>query len=779
MSSKPVLYPFFNAPGEGDSSDLNQALRKYLYHWKYFVVGVLLTMIAAFLYLKKAQAVYEVKATLLIQDENKNKDEKSTLQEIDLSNSPKLVENEIEVLKSRKLILSVVNDLNLWINYSQKIGMTNKDLYHKSPFKLSFQKVNDIEEPQQVEIVIKSTDKFSFKLADQDAVEYSFNTIYTNDLGSWQLIPSENLKDAEGKTIFVTLNNPQRVADIYQEAIDVIQVNKQAPAVSLVMTDQVSQRGKDVLNTLISHYNLTTIQEKNKITQNTLDFIDKRLASLSGELKSAESEVEGFRSSRGLTDISSQSQVYLENVQSNDNRLNEVNVQLNVINGIERYVNSTRTETPPSVLGISDAGLSSLIEKLSQLQLQRDRLLATTPEGNPAFGPIDRQIASTRASIRENIRNIKSSLLNAKKELQSFNSKFESSIRNIPTQERQLIGIKRQQSIKENLYVYLLQKREELSLSYAATLADARIVDNAYEGAPKKPKVPLVLSIALILGLIFPASLIYAKDNLNNRITTRKQIEEKVEKSVLNELTFEKSSDSLVVLNKSNFAIGEQFRALRTNLHFLHGQKNKGRVTLLTSSISSEGKSFVSVNLGAALAVSGRKTIILEFDLRRPNVLKSFNLDANHPGLSNYLISESGAEDIIQASGVQENLDLIGSGQIPPNPSELLEQPEIDSLIAWLRDRYDDILIDTPPVQLVTDAMILSRVADVTLYVIRQGHTHKSLLTSINNLYKEQHFPKMNIIFNGIKSGKYGYGDNYGNDYYAHEKKKSFFSKKS
>jgi uncharacterized protein involved in exopolysaccharide biosynthesis len=244
---------------------------------------------------------------------------------------------------------------------------------------------------------------------------------------------------------------------------------------------------------LITHYNKASISEKNRITQTTLSFIDDRLDSLSKELNTAERQVEGFRSSRGLTDISSQSQVYLENVQTNDNRLNEVNVQLNVIQGIERYVNSMRNSGGvPSTLGIEDPALNSSIEQLAQLQLEKEKLLATTPEGSPLFEPINRQIQTTKSSIRESIRNIKSSLNAAKGQLQSFNSQFESSIRNIPGQERQYVGMKRQQGVKEGLYVYLLQKREEISLSYASTLADARIVDNAYLGHVKKPKEPLV-----------------------------------------------------------------------------------------------------------------------------------------------------------------------------------------------------------------------------------------------------------------------------------------------
>jgi capsular exopolysaccharide synthesis family protein len=272
--------------------------------------------------------------------------------------------------------------------------------------------------------------------------------------------------------------------------------------------------------------------------------------------------------------------------------------------------------------------------------------------------------------------------------------------------------------------------------------------------------------MAFLLGLVIPASFMYGRDKIHNRITNRKEIEDVIGNPILGELSFEKTRSPIVALDKSNFVIGEEFRTLRTNLHFLHEKKQSGRVTLFTSSIAGEGKSFVSSNLALTLAASSRKTILLELDLRKPKVSEMFRLPHAHPGISNYLNGGSSIEDIIQPSGVHPNLDVIGSGPFPSNPSELLEQPEVDILFAWLRANYDDIIIDTPPVNLVTDAMILARVTDVTLYVINQGYTFKSLLPFIKKMFADQIFPKMKVVFNGIEKGRYGYGRNYGNNYY-------------
>lgn len=752
------------------SSNFRETLNKYLYHWPLFVIGLLITLTAAFIYLKTTEPVYEAKATLLIQDEKKVSEEEKALQEIDLTASSKLAENEVEVLKSRQLTNLVVDDLQLATVYTKKRRFTTEDLYGKSPVKLTILRPTGDAHGQTLKVVIKDKEFFYLKNSDGELKTFIFNKPYKSSFGTWKLTPTELLNDYKNNEISITLNDPEATSSALQKNLTASLLNKQAPAIGLSITDEVPQRGKDILNHLITHYNNASLSEKNRITQATLSFIDDRLDSLSKELNTAERQVEGFRSSRGLTDISSQSQVYLENVQSNDNRLNEVNVQLNVIQGIERYVNSSRnSNNVPSTLGIEDPALNSSIEQLAQLQLERQKLLATTPEGSPLFEPLDRQIQTTKSSIRESVRNIKSSLAATKGQLQSFGSRFESSIKDIPGQERQYVGMKRQQGVKEGLYVYLLQKREEISLSYASTLADARIVDDAYIGFAKKPKAPLVYGMAFLLGLVLPASFMYGRDKIHNRITNRKEIEEAIGNPILSELSYERTRSPLVALDKSNFVIGEEFRALRTNLHFLHEKKQSNRVTLFTSSIAGEGKSFVSSNLALTLAASSRKTVLLELDLRKPKVSEMFKLPHAHPGISNYLNGGSSIEDIIQPSGIHPNLDIIGSGPFPSNPSELLEQPEVDILFAWLRANYDDVIIDTPPINLVTDAMILARVTDVTLYIVQQGYTFKSLLPFIKKLFADQNFPKMKVVFNGIEKGRYGYGQNYGNNYYQTE----------
>ncbi|OKS86395.1 GumC family protein [Mucilaginibacter polytrichastri] len=783
-------------------TDLRVVLTKYVYHWPLFALGLIVALTGAYIYLHNVNPVYEISATILVKDEKKSpQQEKSALPELDQTSSPKNAETEIEILKSKNLVKQVVNNLQLWVNYKSGVDFKTQDLYETSPVKfLLVQKTGSLT-GKKISIVIKDKNTFVFDNVSGQKQSAAFNTPIKNGFGTWLLKPTGFIDQYIGSTINIDLNEPEMVSNNYVKTVDAHLLDKLAPTIGLFVTDEVPKRGVDFLDNLITAYNQAALLEEKRTTKSTIDFIDHRLASLTGELSHAEKNVEGYRSSQGITDISSQSQVYLENVQNNGIKLNEVNVQLNVINGIERYVNSnSETGTAPATIGITDPALNSLIEKLSDLQLKRSALLATTPEGNPMFEPINKQIALTKASIKQTVQGIKASLLSSKKELQSFNSKSESSIKDIPGQERQFVDMKRQQSIKENLYVYLLQKREELALSYASTFVDARIVDAANVGDITWPKKSFVFAIALLCGLGLPFMVIYFRNSFTNKITERRDIENALNIPVLGEISYEDLNDDVIVVTNKHHLIGEQFRALRTNLHYAHTNQNaspislsnmpkaslnvvsnhdlnvEGRVTLLTSSVSKEGKSFVSVNLAVSLAATGRKTVIMEMDLRKPKILKIFNLSNSNPGISEFLSSNISVDAIINPSGKIANLDVIGCGQIPTDPSELLEHERLVELISELKDRYDDIIIDTPPLHLVTDAMIIAKLADVSLYIIRQGYTGKNELDFISEIEQTEKLPNMQIVFNGIKKNKYGYGYNYDNSYYNPDPAKPQFN---
>jgi tyrosine-protein kinase Etk/Wzc len=607
----------------------------------------------------------------------------------------------------------------------------------------------------------------SFILIDKNnkRLKFNFDQVVNDDLGLWSLKATENLKRYIGKTVFVNISNPEGTTLAYQQALVVELINPDASVFDLSINDQKIQRGKDFINTLIFYYNQSEVNNQTNITQATLDFIDKRLDSLRGELDHAEGKVEGYQSGKGLTDISAQSKIYLEDAQANGAQLTAINIQLGVIDQLDEYVNSpgNKDSNVPATLGISDQGLISLVQKLADLQLERTKLLASLPERNPAFDPINRQIAQVKLAIKENVKNIKATLLATKQGLQSVKSNYKATIQNIPGQERQLGGLKRQQSIKENLYTYLLQQREEISLSYASTLSNSRMVDLAYALPPKIAKRLSPFAIAFIIGLIFPAGVIYGKEKFKNRITDISDIEDETSAPVIAEINYIKLPAEIIYNSpdkKSRFVLIEQFRHLRTQLNILNQSDTKSNVILITSTIAGEGKSFISNNLAVSFAKSGKKTLLLEIDVYKPKAVKLFGL-AEHAGLTDYLAGNCTIEESIQSVPSHKGLDLITSGSYVDDFSELLNTEKFQTLMEVLRQNYEQILIDSPPVSIISEAYIISKLIDNTLYIVREGYTSKTYLPFIKKVFSNQQLPNMQVIFNGMGTVRSGYQDYY------------------
>jgi len=749
-------------------------LKRYFFHWPLFIIGLVLLISVACLYLAFVKPTYQIKASILIKDDKKPGDspQAAMLHEIGLSSSSDGVENEIGILKSKKLIGQVVQDLQLWVTYKRKEEFQlSDDLYKQTPVRLVYLNNPQNLDHQFLSIVIKDDKSFFLKDAKDKLTEFNFGNAYQSKFGTWKLEPTKSINQYTGANIKILLADPDKATVALQKLIEVNLENKLATSVTLSVTDKVPQRGKDILNRLISNYNSSSASYKNQETKNTLDFLDQRLDSLSKGLTASEKGIEGFKSSRGLTDLSAEAQIQLQNMQVNDNNLNELNIKLNVVNGVEKYVNSDQnSEKAPATLGITDPALSNSIEKLSLLQLQHDKLAATMPETNPDFDPINSQIKTTKAAIRENVKNIKASLLGTKEKLESYNSKFESTIKSMPTQEREYVSIKRQQTSKENLYTFLLQQREQVSIKNASSLVNNRIVDQAYVETP--PDLTIIILVAAALcGMGLPAGLIYTRNSLTTKITNIHQINDVLNAPVVSELPYEKINTTTAINGSHISAISEQLRALRIKLFHLHNEKAAGRVTLVTSSVPGEGKSFISTNLALALTLADRKTIILELDMRKPKVAKLFGLSSSHMGMSEYLNGKAAREDIVQTSAEIPNLYIIGCGSIVNNPSELLEKKLLKELLLSLREEYDDIIIDSPPVHLVPDAIVLSRLTDITLYIIRQGVTDKAELNFINQLADQNQIHNINIVFNGIERVKNGYGYKYDNSYYTNRRR--------
>ena len=765
MNSTPFQDTAFTA---AQPVNLREVLGKYIYHWPVFVLGLALAITVSFMYLRYTAPIYKVRASLLIKDNGKAN--QIGLKELDMFADTRVVENEMEILRSKTLMQEVVENLGLNISYKIKGRAIMTDIYDKKPVHITVLKKTPVDHSNSYRLDL--LDYSSYELHDEQTgsiIRGKFGKIYKLPFGLCRIEKTPLLKAYFNTPVYLKVSDTESSAAALIKLLSLNLVNRLTTVIELSIQEKVIQRGKDVLDNLIRVYNEASVADKNRSTESSIRFIKERLAYISGELGEVEQSEENFRISHGIVDISSQAGNFQENVKANDEKLSEVDLQLSAVEGMIQYVNSTTQQSGvPSLSGINDPSVTAALIEYTSLQAKRERLLQTTQAEHPLVVAIESDVRKARENIRNSLNNLKNSLNRIRKLLISKNSGFEASIRNLPAEERQFINITRQKNIKENLYLILLQKLEEAGLSSATTLADNRILEKAYASpVPIKPEKSSIYLLSVVFGLFIPLAYVFSKDALNFKVISSKDITDRTSVPILGDVMYQEDADAIVLGNNSRNAIAEQFRSIRTNLQYIYGRDKGPRVTLFTSSMSGEGKSFISSNVAAALAMADRKTVILELDLRKPKISKYLNLK-NKSGLSNYLIGNLGKEDIVQPSGVHPNLFVISSGPVPPNPAELLEQKGIDELIEWLKTQFDEVVIDTPPIGLVTDALILARVADASIYVIRHGVTLKSQVLAIEQLRNEKKFPKLNIIHNGIQlSGRYGYGyeSNYGYGY--------------
>jgi tyrosine-protein kinase Etk/Wzc len=770
-----------------DNFDLRLFFLKYLRYWYWFILTLMLAIGGAYLYLQYAVPIYKVSATLLIKDEKKGSSSSNDiLKELDMFSGSKIVENEIEVLKSKVLAEKVIDDLNLTVSYYAEGWIRDAELFKKSPITLNYISLKDI--AYQDALYIKLVDSQNFELLDEKknvVGKYIYTQSLNNSYGRFRVFLN-NPKAKSGELIKVKFVRRESLVQAFVTKIQVELINLKSTVLQLSLEDAVPEKGKVILAKLIDVYTYSSLEDKNSEATNTLRFIGERLQLITGELKDVEKDVEQYKTSQGITDLSAEGNLFLEKVKDNDSKLSEVDIQLKVLDGVERYLASGQNNVAPATLMVNDPILTSFIEKLGELELQREKTSRTVQAGNPFLETINTQIANTKQAIRENVSNQKKGLVITKTGLQGNNNRFESAIRTIPRKEREFVNIQRQQNIKESLYLLLLQKREETALSYASTVTDSRVVDTPHAtSGPIKPNGKNIYLLAFFLGFILPAAIINIKDLLNDKVQSRKDIENATGLAVFGEVALKsKDVEGSLIDTKSRSFLSEQFRTLRTNLQYVNTNKtSKGTVLLFTSSTSGEGKSFVTINLGASLASLGKKVAILELDLRKPK-LSAYLGETRETGISNYLVGTTNETNIIKATKVG-NLFLISSGPIPPNPAELLSNGRIETLINVYRETFDYILIDTPPVGLVTDAMILGPYVDACFYLVRHEVSQKQNLTILNDLKKFDKFKSLNVIFNGVnyKNSQeyrygYGYGYGYGKGYYTEDKTKMDLGKR-
>lgn len=765
---------------------------KYLNKWYWFAIGVFICLSTAIIYIYFSPKYYLVTAKLLLQDENKGADFSSNnaiISDMRGFSSISSVENQAEVLKSENLMIEVFKELDINNTFSIPDGSFRwKEIYgYEVPIKLVIHKRHDYVEVEDNSIIIKikNQDEFILETPEGTRNTYAFGQKLFNYFGEFSVIKNplwSNKSISTNSTLDVDFE-PIKIEFFYQSALGkyfaknltIEIVNKLASVVTLYIVDTHPKKGEDILNKLIEVYNREAENEKNQIATNTIEFIDEQLVSLTKELEDIEQEGEQYKVENSITDVSAESQLYLSSTTVNRQQLSEYSIQIQVLESIESYLQNQRTdyEMVPSTLSIDDPTLTGLIAQFNQLQRERERMLRTTQPNNPIVQNINQQLTSLRASILENLRNIKKGLVISRDNLQATSNQSQNRASKVPTMERKLLDINRKQDLKEEHYIYLIQKREEAVLTLAATTtSNSKIIDPATPSEdPVSPKKKLIYAFSLILGLGLPFALIFIKDMWQDKIQTKSDVEKITSTKILGEISRNQDNKggNFAISQSKRTLVAEQFRFIRSNLSF-STYNRQSKVIMVTSGMSGEGKTFFSINLGISLSLVNKKVILLEFDLRKPAMLSSFGINAPI-GISDYLGSNKySLDEIINPVASNENLSVIGCGKIPENPAELMMGVKLVQLIEELSNRYDYVLIDTAPVGLVSDSFILSELADVTIFMIRYNHSTKAQVKTIEDIRKNKKFKFPLIVLNDANlEVTYGYGSTYGKNYYQKE----------
>ena len=559
-----------------------------------------------------------------------------------------------------------------------------------------------------------------------------------------------------------------RVAKGYCNSLSIAPTSKTTSVAVISLKNSSLQRGQDFINQLLEMYNRNTNNDKNEIAQKTAEFIDERIGIISKELGSTEANLESFKRDAGITDLTSEAQIALAGNAEYEKKSVENRTQISLVNDLRKYLRGNEYEVLPSNVGLQDAALIGAIERYNEMLVERKRLLRTSTENNPTIVNLDTSIRAMKANVQATLEGTLQGLMITKESLDREASRYSRRISNAPGQERAYVSIARQQEIKAGLYLMLLQKREENAIALAATANNAKIIDEAIaDDIPVSPKRSMIYLIALVLGIGIPVGIIYLIELTKFKIEGRADVEKLTSVPVVGDipLTDEKNdkNGSIAVFENKNNLMSETFRNIRTNLQFM--LDNDQKVILVTSTVSGEGKSFVSSNLAISLSLLGKKVVIVGLDIRKPGLNKVFQLSNKERGITQYLSNpETDLMELVQLSDVNKNLFILPGGTVPPNPTELLARNGLDRAIETLKKHFDYIILDTAPIGMVTDTLLIGRVADLSVYVCRADYTHKAEYTLINELSFEKKLPNLCTVINGVdlKKRKYGYYYGYG-----------------
>lgn len=774
--------------------NIQEILFRCLVHWPWFVFSVIVCIACAWGYLRLTTPVYNISATVLIKDDKKGggTSVSSELERMGLDgfvSSSGNVDNEIEVLRSMSLSEEVVNNLGLFVTYMDEDELPKKELYQTSPVLVSLtpQEADKLPGRMEVAMTLQPTGVMDVQMKVGDK-EYrkefeKLPAVFPTDEGTVAFFVNNDTLSAvrpesvtKERHITAFINRPFSVAKGYASSLSIAPTSKTTSVVVISLKNTNPRRGRDFINKLLEMYNINANNDKNEVAQKTAEFIDARIGIISKELGSTEQDLENFKRTAGITDLSSEAQIALTGNAEYEKKRVENQTQINLIVDLQKYLQGSEYEVLPANVGLQDGGLVGAISRYNEILIERNRLLRTSTESNPAIVNLNTSIRAMRSNVQATLDATLKGLQITKADLDREASRYSRRISDAPTQERQFVSIARQQEIKAGLYLMLLQKREENAITLAATANNAQIIDAAIaDDNPVSPKRMMVYLVALFFGMGIPVGIIYLIGLTKFKIEGRADIEKLTSLPVVGDIPLaDEKSGSIAVFENKNNLMSETFRNVRTNLQFM--LENGKNVILVTSTISGEGKSFVSSNLAISLSLLGKKVVIVGLDIRKPGLNKVFNIPQKDHGITQFLTNPSmNLMDLVQPSDINRNLFILPGGAVPPNPTELLARDGLEKAIETLKTNFDYVILDTAPVGMVTDTLLIGRTADLSVYVCRADYTRKAEFTLVNELSENKKLPNLCVAINGLdlQKKKYGYYYGYGKygKYYGYGKR--------
>ena len=784
---------------ERDDSLLNFQflIKTFILNWQWFLLSLIITMSAAMIYVRYSLPVYQVSAKVLIKDED-NTSSRGRSNQIMNTNTLGILtstdgfDNELEILKSKSLAEETVLDLKLYVNYYSVGKIIDVPVYDETPVlvDLNKEKLEVLEGPVKLQIskdnniynvqgvCVKNGAKQVFK--GQGKLPY----IIKSPVGTISLVQNPRFVESDVKKKYIAnIYNPKDVINSYVN-IGVEPLSKTTSIAVLTRNDLLPERAKEYLKHLVTVYNRQANEDKNIIAVRTEEFINQRLEKINAELGSTDGAIERYKRNNNIIDAASSAQLSLSQSNEADISLRDINTQIMLMQSLKEYMQTptNKYQTLPSNVGLKDPSAASLIGQYNQIALERSRVLRSASEHSPVIQELTSQLDALVSSINGAIDQSKRGLEIQKKAIMSTYGKYTGKLSQTPEQERFLTEIGRQQTVKSSLYIMLLQKREENSITLAATSDKGRLIDEPAFMGKVKPKTAIIMLIALLLGIGLPLLILILKELLRYRIEGRQDVEKLTDCPIIADIAMANESikavGDIVIKENQNNQMEEIFRGMRTNLQFM--LKESQNVIMFTSSVSGEGKTFVAGNLATSFAFLGKKVLLVGLDIRRPRLSHLFGMDNKKEGITTLLTKNGVATDdvlsLCMPSGVNKNLDLLIAGPIPPNPSELLTRSTLKEIFDILRKEYDYVIVDTAPVGLVTDTLHIGKVADATVMVCRADYTEKSSFSMINDFAENNKLPNVSIVVNGVDMSKKKYGYAYGYGKYGKYGKSTYRS---